>query len=215
MDHRFPKYLRFLVGKLDFISLPNLGMLISGLAVLGFVGQHVLNAPLDRFLFDPVAFMDGEYWRVFAFPVTSGPILLLFFVLYAYFIFGQLESSWGEAPTTIFTILSYLAAMGASFYAGVPLPIWQHVLTNVSLAFGSLFPDQELYFFGILPVKAKWLAALAGALLAYQFFTSNMYVKIYLVIMLSPYFVFFGPMLYKAAKMRLSVNRNRRRWGGD
>ncbi len=53
MDDRFPKPLRFLVNKLSFLGIPNLGILIAGLAILGFVGQTILNAPMDRFIFDP------------------------------------------------------------------------------------------------------------------------------------------------------------------
>lgn len=214
MDDRFPRYLRFIVDKLSFLSLPNLGMLIAGLAVLGFVGQTILNAPMDRFIFDPEAFLAGEYWRVFAFPIYNDPLWLLFFCLYVYFIFGMLESSWGEAPTTIFTLLAYTASLGASLFFGQPLSIWTSVIENISLAFGTLFPEMEFYLFFVLPVKAKWLAALAGALFFYQFVTGNSATKIYLLIILSPYLIFFGPLLYRSVKMRIQVARNRKRFGG-
>lgn len=215
MDDRFPRPLRFLVDKLSFISMPNLGTLIAGLAILGFVGQNMLNAPMDRFLFDPQAFMAGEYWRLFAFPTLNDPIWLLFFCMYVYFIFGMLETNWGEAPTTIFTLLSYLAALGASFFAGVPLSVWTSVMENVSLAFGTLFPEMEFYLFFILPVKAKYLALLAGGLFLYQFFTGSMAVKGYLAIMLSPYILFFAPLLVSTIRSRLAIARNRRRFGDD
>lgn len=215
MDDRFPKYLRFLVHKLDFISLPNLGMLIAGLAVLGFVGQNILQAPMHRFLFDPELFMQGEYWRIFAFPTLNDPLWLLFFVMYVYFVFQMLETSWGEAPTTIYTLLSYIAALAASFFAGTPLPIWTLVIENVSLAFGTLFPELEFYLFFVLPVKAKWLSMLAGAIFAYQFISGDWTMKVYLLIMLSPYLLFFSPLLYRAVHTRVKVLRNRRRFGGE
>ncbi len=214
MDDRFPKYLRFIVAKLSFISLPGLGTLIAGLAVLGFVGQTLLGAPLDRFLFDPELFLAGEYWRVFAFPTLNDPLWLLFFVMYVYFIFGMLETSWGEAPTTLYTLSSYLAALGASFFAGQPLSVWTSVIENISLAFGTLFPEMEFYLFFVLPVKAKWLAALAGVLFIYQFLTGSFAMKIFLLIMLSPYLFFFGPVLYTMARRKLLVARNRKRFGG-
>jgi hypothetical protein len=192
-----------------------MGILIAGLAILGFVGQSLLGAPLERFLFDPELFMAGEYWRVFAFPTLNDPLWLLFFVLYVYFIFGMLESSWGEAPTTLYTLLSYLAALGASFFAGQPLSIWTSVIENISLAFGTLFPEMEFYLFFILPVKAKWLAALAGALFFYQFLTGSWEMKVFLLIMLSPYLFFFGPVLGKLIRGKIRVMRNRKRFGGD
>lgn len=215
MDSRFPKALRFLVDKLSFISMPNLGIFIAGLAILGFVGQNILGAPMERFLFDPELFMQGEYWRIFAFPTLNDPLWLFFFVMYVYFIFGMLEANWGEAPTTIFTLFSYLAALGASFFAGAPLSVWTNVMENVSLAFGTLFPEMEFYLFFILPVRAKWLAALAGGLFLYQFLVGSLAMKLFLLIMLSPYLVFFGPVLWKAGRARWAVSRNRRRFGGD
>jgi hypothetical protein len=215
MDDRFPKALRIAVDKLSFISMPNLGTLIAGLAILGFVGHSILNAPMERFLFDPQAFLAGEYWRIFAFPTLTDPLWLLFFCMYVYFIFGMLETSWGEAPTTIYTLLSYLAALGASFFAGSPLSIWTSVMQNISLGFGTLFPEMEFYLFFVLPVKAKWLAMLAGGLFVYQFFTGSLEMKGFLLIMLSPYLLFFGPVLYKAAMTRWKISRNRKRFGGD
>ncbi len=215
MDHRFPKALRTVVDKLSFISMPNLGTLIAGLAILGFVGHTILNAPMERFLFDPQAFLAGEYWRIFAFPTLTDPLWLLFFCMYVYFIFGMLESSWGEAPTTLYTLLSYLAALGASFFAGAPLSIWTSVMENISLGFGTLFPEMEFYLFFVLPVKAKWLAMLAGGLFVYQFLTGSVAMKGFLLIMLSPYLIFFGPVLYKAGVSRWKISRNRKRFGGD
>ena len=96
-------------------------MLICGLAVLGFIGSTVMEAPLERFMFDPVAVANGEYWRLFAFPTLTSPLWLLFFCLYSYFVFGTLEASWGEGPLTVFTLFSYTAALGASFLSGHPL----------------------------------------------------------------------------------------------
>ncbi len=214
MDDRFPKPLRFVVRKLSFLAFPGLGTLIAGLAVLGFIGLDVLHAPMDRFLFDPNAFQAGEYWRLFAFPTFDNPLWLLFFVLYAYFIFGTLETSWGEAPTTLYTLFSYVAALAASFFAGMPLSVWTHVMENISLAFGTLFPEMEFYLFFVLPVKAKWLAALAGLLFLYQFLVGGLYMKLFLLIMLSPYLIFFGPLLFKIARTKYRVMRNRNRFGG-
>jgi hypothetical protein len=214
MDDRFPKALRFIVNKLSFISLPNLGILVAGLAILGFVGRNMLEAPMDRFLFDPGAVMQGEFWRLFAFPTIDHPLWLFFFCLYVHFVFQHLSESWGEAPTTIFTLCSYLAALAASFFAGAPLAIWTAVMQNVSLAFGTLFPEMELLLL-VLPVKAKWLAWLAGGLLLYQFFTGSLAMKGFLLIMLSPYLVFFGPYLFRTVQTRIRVARNRRRFGGE
>jgi len=205
-DQRVPRWAQWLFRRLSFVAIPNFGFAIAGLAVLGFIGVYILNAPMDQFLFDPQAVLDGEYWRLFAFPGTEtrgNMIYLVFYVLYVVFVFRALEEYWGAAPLTIFTLLAYICALAASFISGRTLPLWYHVLQNVSLAFGTLFPDLELYLFFVLPVKAKWLAALAGAILMLQFITGDSGTKIFVVISMAPYLAFFGPMLYRAARLRM------------
>ena len=218
MDDRFPKWLRVGLKRLDFLGLPNLGMLIAGLTVLGFIGQTMLGAPIERFVFDPNKVMSGEWWRLFAYPVSeqlSNPIWLLLYVLYIYFVMSSLESQWGPGPGTVFTLFSYLAAIGAGFLSGRPLSVWYHVVENVSLAFGTLFPNLELYLFFILPVKAKWLAFLAGGVLLLQFVLGDLTTKLFLVVVMAPYLVFFGPMLVRNIRDMWKRRGRRKRLDDD
>lgn len=212
MDERFPRWLRRVVSALSFLSLPNLGPLICGLAILGFIGSTMLQAPMDRFVFDPQAVLRGEWWRFFAFPTLTEPIWLLFFCMYVYFVYDMLEKSWGEAPVTIFTLFSYIMAIVASLVTGQPLPVWIHVLQNVSLAFGTLFPDMELMLFFVLPVKAKYLAMFSGALFVWQFIMGSGTDRLFLFLVMLPYIVFFLPMGISAIRTRRKINQNRKRF---
>lgn len=214
VDNRIPKIVRKWVEKLDFIAIPNLGALICGLALLGFFGTQFLGAPLERFLFDPALVREGEWWRLFAFPVsgqTSNPIWLLFYVLFIYFVVSALEAEWGSGPLTLFTLLSYLCAMSGAFLINEPVSIWYYVLENLSLAFGTLFPEVEFLLFFILPVKAKWLAMLGGGLLALQFLTASLMFKVFLLLALAPYLLFFGPWLLQTVKYRIRKRKERHR----
>ncbi len=207
MDDRFPKYLRVLVKKLSFLALPNLGMLLAGFAVLGFIGQNMLGAPMAQFMFDPQRVMAGEWWRLLTFPVSeapSNPILLLFYVLYVYFISNALEESWGTAPLTVFTLLAYMCGLGGAFLIGIPVGIWIYVIQNLSLAFGTIFPDIELHLLGIVPVKAKWLAVIFGGMVVLQFLTAGWWMKAFLLLVHLPYLLFFSPIVYRAVKYRSS-----------
>lgn len=211
---RTPKYLQWLLKKLDFLGLPNLGNLICAFAVLGFIGKTFLGIPVERFVFDPGLVLGGEWWRLFSFPVSEGnehPLFFLFYVLYIYFVMNGIEGAWGPGPLTVFTLFGYVAALGASFATGVPLSIWYYVLMNVSLAFGTLFPDMEFYLFFILPVKAKWLALLTGAALVFQFALGGLQTKLQLLMVMLPYLVFFGPSLWDWGRTRYRVYQNRRK----
>src|SRR5690606_7642001 len=103
MDDRFPKPLRWIVDRLSFIAVPNLGMLLAGLAVLGFVGRNMMGAPMEQFTFHPYLVLQGEWWRLITFPVSeapSNPIFLLFYCFYIYFIMNAMEGDWGAGPLT-------------------------------------------------------------------------------------------------------------------
>jgi hypothetical protein len=76
-------------------------------------------------------------------------------------------------------------------------------MENISLAFGTLFPEMEFYLFFILPVKAKWLAFFAGGVFLFQFLTGSMAMKLFLLMVLSPYLLFFGPYLIKELRLKL------------
>lgn len=218
MDDRFPKYLRFIVKKLGFLALPNIALLLAGFAVLGYIGTKLLGAPMQQFVFDPQRVLDGEWWRLLTFPVSEAPtneILLLFYCLYVYFIVNAIEQSWGVAPLTIFTLLAYMCGLAGAFLLGGPVQIWIYVVQNLSLAFGTLFPDVELHLFGLVPVKAKWLAVIAGALVLLQTLGAPWIFKGFLVLVHLPYLLFFGPMVVRAVRDRRRNQMRRERYDRD
>jgi hypothetical protein len=217
LDERFPKWLRFTVNKLSFLGIPNLGTLIVGLAVLAFFAQAYFGTPADRFLFDPEMVKQGEYWRLFAFPLPGGSNIIwnLLYLLYVYYVFNALESYWGPGPLTVFVLLGYIAGIAAAFLTSTSVSIWFHIIENVSLAFGTLFPNIEFYIYFILPVKAKWLAALAGALILVQFFLGSWTAKLTLFTVMLPYLIFFSPMLFVYLRTRRKIAENRKRFDPD
>ncbi len=218
MDDRFPKWLRWIVGKFEFIGIPNLAPLLCAMAVLAYAAKFMGTTPIDRFMFDPVLIRQGEWWRLFAFPILEGndnPIFFIFYVLYIYWIVGTLESHWGPGPTTFFILLGYISAIAAAIITNQPVSIWFYVLENVSLAFGTLFPDIEFYIYFILPVKAKWLAMLAGALLIFQFVFGGTAAKIFILLTMLPYLIFFTPVLISNIRNRRRIAENRKRFDPD
>ncbi len=218
MDERFPKWLRTGLRKLDFLGLPNIGMFVCGLTVLGFFGLNFLGAPLERFIFDPGLVMQGEWWRLVAFPTGDGisnPLWFLFYVLYIYFVMNAIEAHWGPGPLTIFTGFAYWTAIGASFLVGRPLSIWYHVVENLTLAFGTLFPHLEFLLFFIIPVKAKWIALFAGGMLLIQFLLGGWETKLFLLIVMLPYMTFFGPYVVKEARALWKKRKNNKRMDHD
>ena len=217
MDDRFPKWLRFTVSKLSFIAVPNLGTLICALAVLAFLAKTYFGTPYERFIFDPELVRQGEYWRLFAFPLPEGTNIIwsLFYLLYVYYVFNALESFWGPGPLTVFVIVGYVCGLIAAFVTDTAVSIWFHIIENVSLAFGTLFPEVEFYIYFVLPVKAKWLAVLAGGLILFQFITGGWVTKVTIPIVMLPYFIFFTPVLVGHIRTRRKIAQNRKRFDPD
>lgn len=222
MDHRFPSWLRTLVHKLDFLGLPNLGMLVCGLGALAYFAQISGFSAVDRFLFDPIAIMhQGEWWRLFAFPMSdpsstpSNPLFFFFFLLFTYFIFSSIEAQWGAGPLTVFVLVCYLSTIAGSLALMYPTNIWHYILLNVSLVFGTLFPNFEILLFFVLPVKAKWLTLFTAALLFVRFLLGSLGYKLFLLFALFPYFLFFGSFLFNEVRMKLKTVQNRKKFDKD
>jgi hypothetical protein len=218
MDSRFPAWLRTVVRKLDFLGIPNLGSVMCGLCVMGFLVSWLNPGALMHFYFVPQLVLQGEWWRILGFFLQAGvtsPITLLFMVLYIYFVMNALESAWGPGPVTVFVLLSYLTSLAGSLIIGTTFNTSLYVIENIGLAFGTLFPDFELLIYFILPIKAKWLALFTGMLILMQFIAGTMEDRLFILFALSPYLLFFSPMLFQMIKTKIQVTRNRRRFKDD
>ncbi len=215
MDERFPKWLRITLRKLDFLGIPNLGGLLCGVAVLAFVANMVSPIPMERFLFHPYLILQGEWWRIVGFIFSNdfkSPISLLFYCLYIYFIVNALESVWGPGPVTVYVIATVLACFGGAFLTMQQVDISYYMLSNISLAFGTLFPEYELLIYFLFPVKAKWLTLIGVAFMLLRVIQGD-----YVVMPIStiPYFLFFGPLLVSLVKGRIRRKQNRNRFDDD
>jgi len=121
------------------------------------------------------AVLHGQVWRLVTFiiqpPATN--ILFVIFTLYLYYMIGmQLERAWGAFRFNLYfftgVLFHIIAAFMAYFILKVSLPLGTYYL-NMSLffAYAALYPEQQFYIFGILPIKVKWLAWIDAAYFGY------------------------------------------------
>ena len=125
-------------------------------------------------MFHPAAILHGEVWRLvtFAFlPLDSGSPLFFVLSLYFYWFIGNiLEREWGNVKFTVFYLAGFLLTLLAGAAASL-LGWWIYLdmfYVNMSMffAFATLYPDMQVLFFFIIPVKVKWLAWLDAAMYA-------------------------------------------------
>ena len=112
----------------------------------------------------------GQIWRLvtFIFVPNSSSLLSLIITLYFYyFIGGTLENEWGSFNFNCFYILGIICNIIASAFTGYGT-IYYFNLT-LFFAFSMLYPDFQLLFFYIIPLKAKWIALIDGLFYLYEF----------------------------------------------
>ena len=124
----------------------------------------------------------GELWRLVTFiffPSSSSPFFLLISLYLYYWIGSVLENRWGTARFTMYylsgVVLTVIGAIVASLISGTPdMMVAGATYVNLSLflAFAVLYPDLQLMFMFIIPVKMKWLGILDGCLFLYEILSS-------------------------------------------
>lgn len=194
--------------KLGFLSLPNIPTFLTGMTALVAVlfastewfdvdlfHQKLMLAKFSGLLaLDAGAVARGQVWRMFTFlvvPPPLGALGLVLWILMLYSVLKALESAWGEFKLTFFLLVG-VAASTLGALATFSEFDNRYLILAAFLAFARLLPEREVYVMFILPVKLRWLAALAGLWTALAFLTSGLAGRLMILGGLAPYFLFFG-----------------------
>ena len=158
-------------------GIPNLMKYIVILQAVVYVMDIFSHGTLSALLmFYPPAILQGQVWRVFTFlllPLDSGNTLFFVLSLYFYWFIGNiLEREWGSVKFTVFYAIGFLLTLLAGVIAAllgwiVYLDMF-YVNMSMFFAFATLYPDMQVLFFFVIPVKVKWLAWLDAAMYAIQ-----------------------------------------------
>ena len=176
VDHWLDRFAR----KYPKLGIPNLiKIIIAGTALVYLLDMFggIAISPLLEFSFAHIA--RGQLWRLitFIFLPSTGNTLFFALSLYFFWLIGSaLEQEWGTTKFTLF----YLMGMLFNILVGVIMGlIWGNAHVNMFyidlslfLAYASLFPNTSFYLFFVLPVKAKWLAWVDAAFLAWGILSS-------------------------------------------
>lgn len=145
----------------------------------------------------------GQVWRLITFlmatPTTSLIFLILVLLCY-YNICRELEYIWGDFKFNLYILTGALGTIIASFilYFVIGSPYNQYIYMDtfylnlsLMLAYIASFPEARFYFYGIIPIKAKWLGVVEGIFLAISFFTGNIVTKVAILVSMMNFFLFF------------------------
>ena len=199
-------------------GIPNLMLyVVIGQCIVYFLDMvsRTGYAVTELLCFSRSLILMGQVWRLVTFifvPLSNGIFWFLLSV-YCYWLLGsQLEREWGSGKFTIY----YALGVAMSVIVGLVMGSASATYINLSifLAYATLYPDAQFLIFFLIPVKAKWLGWLDGALLAVNFCISLMNLQFataaMVVVSVLNYLIFFWPDLmyhWKRLRGRASYSR--------
>ena len=149
-------------------------LLLANVAIF-FLDRLLGNALFVPFALWPVGSEAFFPWQVATYAFLHGNFEHLFFNMLGLWMFGgELESLWGRKRYLQFYAASVLAAAAAQIVvdlllgSGAPTVGASGGLFGLLLAFGLIFPNRTILLFFVIPMQAKWLVVLYGALELYQ-----------------------------------------------
>jgi membrane associated rhomboid family serine protease len=157
-------------------------MVMAGVIFLLYYGLQLFNIRLlDGFLtLNPASIFDFP-WTLVSYPLFNpDPFALLFGLLWLWFVGGNLEQIWNSWSYFIFILLvtivtGTMMSLVAWFFLGGMFSIsglWLP-LVAVTWAWARVYPEREMLFWGIIPLRAEWLAWINAAFIFFQYALSN------------------------------------------
>lgn len=175
--------------KIGKYAIKNLIYYILGGYVIGYI-LYLTDARFGLYSYitlEPALVMKGQVWRIFTWILTipQGLSIFIIFMFLLYFFIGRsLEQYLGSFKYNVYIFSGwFFMTLGAMIVYWVTDAVNGHgggISMNVStyyinlasfLAFAVIYPNVKIYFFGILPIKIKYLAWIDVAYLALQIIT--------------------------------------------
>ena len=146
--------------------------------VVVFIIQHAVDKFMGGnfagwFALIPNQVLHGKIWQIFTYGFLHADVMhLLLNGLVLAFIGGELEALWGTKKFLMYYF--FCSTMAGVFYLVLQLLLWNPLYLSLPMlgasggiygllmAYGILFPDRELLFMMLFPLKAKqfvWVLA--------------------------------------------------------
>ena len=204
----------YLARRLGRFASPGLVRMIVALNALVFICAKLNPALIDYLDLNPAAVLHGEVWRLATYiliPGTDSYFWILFALAFLWMIGDGLESAWGAFRLNLFYLVGMAGTTVAAFFFGAGD---SNTMLNLSLyfAFSWFYPNMEVYFMAILPVRIKWLALAMGAWLMFQFVVGSVAFKMAVIASLANFLIFFGAEIVTLIRQRGRVSVRRQKY---
>ena len=188
-------------------GIPNLMLWIGigMIAVYVFMLIDPSGTVASALAFDRGRILHGQIWRLISWvfvPSGSSYLLLELVMIFFYFQIGRIiESQWGALKFNLFymtgIVLTDLVALAFGFRV-----YSTYLNLSLILSFATMFPENQVLLFFIIPLRMKYLAWFYFAVTGVDIIRSLLYVTtapltaigsvIFVLAPLANYFLFFG-----------------------
>ncbi len=203
-------WLNQLERKFGKYAIPNLTSLMILTYVIGYL-LAALNLT-DFITLNPYLIMHGQVWRIISWvlvPPRSLDITVIIMVFFYYSIGTALERTWGDFRYNVYifsgVLLTIIGTFLVYFIGGSLAPGFQnffgyaiamfvstyYINLSILLAFAASYPDMEIMFWFIFPLKMKYLALLDVALILYDLYRYPWFVRVVVIIAMLNFVIFW------------------------
>lgn len=210
MSIQTPRFIDNLERRYHRFGIENLGFILVILQGCGFLAIQMQPKVFLKFIFIPDLFLQGEVWRLFTFlamPLTNS-ILIIIALLFLYGIMQTLEQEWGSFKVTLYLLIGVVSSVAYSLITGFPITSIMYLEFTLVFAVAVMHPNQEMYLWGILPMRIWMLGAFFAFLLALDFVEGNIWKRGYILTVLSNYLLFFTKHHYE----QIRIWRRHKHW---
>lgn len=201
MERKFGRY-----------AIHNLTKYMIGCYAIGYIllyAGNLFGFSITGYLtLSPYHILHGQIWRIVSWllipPPTSNLVFVLIMLLFYYSLGETLERTWGAFRYNVyilggvlFTVIGAFLLyfmMGANPFLSMAYSMafsTYYINLSIFLAFAANYPDMQVLFMMIIPMKMKWLAVLDIAYLLYDMVKGDWGLRTVIIASLLNFIIYF------------------------
>lgn len=176
MNYYYYRFINFL--KQGAIPFTKLILVLSGFS---FILNLLFN--IGGLLALVPANLPEFFWTFLTYPLVNPRydfLTLIFAGLWLWFVGGSLERTWGTRVYGFFCVLVTLVTGGTMALAAIITGITRYSifglwlpLVGITWAWAKVYPEREILIWGIIPVKAFWLALIDAGMTFFNYWQTS------------------------------------------
>ena len=166
--------------------------------------------------FDRTLIFKGQVWRVLSFiiayPESSNILFTLMAIYFFYWTGSKVENYWGKARFTLYYLFGIIGTIIAGFIVGQITNVYLNL--SLFLAFCTMFPNERVLIFFVIPIKVKWLGIVEAVFIIALFIFGYWAIRASIIAALANYLLFCSYDLINHIKHAIESYKWRKGNGG-